>query len=182
MRVLGAIVQALMLPMLHARHDYPLCCSMAGHLICDHDAQRRTLLLEQFAQQALSRFGITPTLDQDVEHDPMLVHGAPEPVLPARNADHDLIKVPLVPGHGQTPPDLIGITLPELQRPLAYRLMADLDSASISSSMRRLSGNRKYNQTAWLITSAGKRWRRSEDDVVVSSLTNSSTRVTVRLS
>jgi hypothetical protein len=28
-------------------------------------------------------------------------------------------------------------------------------SASISSTIRRLSGNRKYNQTAWLITSAG---------------------------
>ena len=32
-------------------------------------------------------------------------------------------------------------------------------AASISSTMRKLNGNRKYNQTAWLITSAGKRWR-----------------------
>ena len=31
-------------------------------------------------------------------------------------------------------------------------------AASISSTMRRLSGNRKYSQTAWLITSAGKRY------------------------
>jgi hypothetical protein len=31
-------------------------------------------------------------------------------------------------------------------------------AASISSTMRRLSGNRKYSQTAWLMTSAGKRY------------------------
>ena len=31
-------------------------------------------------------------------------------------------------------------------------------AASISSTMRRLSGNRKYNQTAWLMTSAGNRY------------------------
>src|SRR3954447_11729846 len=31
-------------------------------------------------------------------------------------------------------------------------------AASISSAMRRPSGNRKYNQIAWLMISAGKRW------------------------
>jgi hypothetical protein len=31
-------------------------------------------------------------------------------------------------------------------------------AANISSTIRRLSGKRKYSQTAWLITSAGKRY------------------------
>ena len=31
-------------------------------------------------------------------------------------------------------------------------------AASISSTMRSPSGKRKYSHTAWLITSAGKRW------------------------
>src|SRR4051812_26262450 len=31
-------------------------------------------------------------------------------------------------------------------------------AASSSSTMRRPSGNRKYNQIAWLMISAGKRW------------------------
>src|SRR4051812_9831940 len=31
-------------------------------------------------------------------------------------------------------------------------------AASSSSTMRRLSGNRKYSQIAWLMISAGKRW------------------------
>jgi hypothetical protein len=33
----------------------------------------------------------------------------------------------------------------------------DATSASISSTMRRLSGKRKYSHTAWLMTSPGKR-------------------------
>lgn len=35
-------------------------------------------------------------------------------------------------------------------------------AASISSTIRRPSGNRKYNQMAWLMTSAGKRWRANQ--------------------
>jgi hypothetical protein len=50
-------------------------------------------------------------------------------MLPARNADHHLIEVPFVPGRGQTPPDLVGIALPELQRPLPHGLVADLDAS-----------------------------------------------------
>jgi hypothetical protein len=44
------------------------------------------LLLEQLAQQPLGRLGIAPALDQDVEHGPVLIDGAPEPMLPARDA------------------------------------------------------------------------------------------------
>ncbi len=47
----------------------------------------------------------------------------------AGDGDHDLIEVPLVPGCGQTPPDLARNALAELQRPLPHRLMADLDAA-----------------------------------------------------
>jgi hypothetical protein len=50
-------------------------------------------------------------------------------MLSARNADHDLIEVPPVPRCRQTPPDLIGITLPELQRPLPRSFVADLDAS-----------------------------------------------------
>jgi hypothetical protein len=30
-------------------------------------------------------------LNQDVEHDAVLIDGAPQPMLPARDADHDLV-------------------------------------------------------------------------------------------
>jgi hypothetical protein len=46
------------------------------------------MLLEQLAQQALGGLRVAAALDQDVEHHPMLVDGAPEPMLPARVAEH----------------------------------------------------------------------------------------------
>src|SRR4051794_30918869 len=62
MRVLGSIVQALVLSMLNARHDLPLCRPVAGQLISDHDARRPALPLQQLAEQALGGALIAPAL------------------------------------------------------------------------------------------------------------------------
>ena len=59
----------------------------------------------------------------------MLVDGAPEPVLPARDIDRDLIEVPFVTRGRKTPADLVRKTLAKLQRPLPHRLMADHDAS-----------------------------------------------------
>jgi hypothetical protein len=91
MTVFGSIVQAFMLPMLHARHDNPLCGGVARQLIGDHHTRSDALLLEQLAQQALGRLRVAPALDQNVEYDSMLVHGAPEPMFSARDADYHLV-------------------------------------------------------------------------------------------
>jgi hypothetical protein len=48
----------------------------------------------------------------------MLVHGSPKPVLPARDIDRHLIKVPFIPSYRRTPADLIGKALAEFQGPL----------------------------------------------------------------
>src|SRR3954471_3190735 len=118
-----------MLPMLNARHDLPLCRTVAGQLISDHDARRPALPLQQLAQQALGGALITPALDQHVEYDAVLVHRAPEPVLLAGDLQYDLIQVPLVSGTGQPPPDPVGELLAEPERPLPHRLVADDDAA-----------------------------------------------------
>jgi hypothetical protein len=60
---------------------------------------------------------------------PVLIDGAPEPMLLARDADRNLIKVPFVSGYGKTPADLLGEALAELQRPLPDRLVADRDAS-----------------------------------------------------
>jgi hypothetical protein len=59
----------------------------------------------------------------------MLIHSAPEPMLPARDADHNLIEMPLVSDGRQPPTDLVGEALAELHRPLPHGLMADQDAA-----------------------------------------------------
>lgn len=59
----------------------------------------------------------------------MLVHRPPQPVLLAGDADHNLIKMPFIPGCWKTAADLVGEVLAELQRPLPHRLMADQEAA-----------------------------------------------------
>ncbi len=118
-----------MLPMLDARDDDLLGGSITSQLVGDHHARSDALLLEKLAQQALGGLRVAAALDQDVEHDPVLVHGAPEPVLLAGDADHNLIKMPFVTGCRKTSPDLVGEALAELQGPLPHRLMADQDTS-----------------------------------------------------
>ena len=90
-----------MLAMLDAGHDLSLGRAIARKLIGDHHARSKALLLEQLAQQPLGCFSIAAALDQDIEHDPVLIYGTPEPVLHPGDPDGDLVQVPLVPGAGQ---------------------------------------------------------------------------------
>src|SRR3954454_4547186 len=46
-RVFCPVVETLMLPVLNARHDLPLCRPIAGQLISDHDTRRPHLPLQQ---------------------------------------------------------------------------------------------------------------------------------------
>ena len=159
MAVFRSIVQALMLPMLDTGHDLSFCGTVAREFVRDHHPRRDALLPEQLSQQAFGRLCIAAALDQDVEHDAVLIDGSPEPMLLARDADHDLIKVPLVSGCRKTPADLVGKALTEFQRPPTYGLVADEDAADRQHLLdhAQAQGKRKYNQSAWLITSAGKR-------------------------
>ena len=91
MAVLGTIVQTFMLSVFNTGHHDPLRGGIARQLIGDHHTRCDALLLEQLAEHAFGGFGIAPALHQNVEHDPVLVHGAPEPMLPAADADHNLV-------------------------------------------------------------------------------------------
>jgi len=82
-------------------------------------------------------------------------------MLLACNADHHLIDVPCVSGCWKTAADPVGKALAELQRPLPHGLMADEDAPGGRHLLNhpQAERERKYNHTARLITSAGKRWR-----------------------
>src|SRR4051794_18257330 len=149
-----------MLAMLDTRHHLPLGRPVARELVCDHDAGRPALPLQQLAQQALGSPLVPPALDQHVEHHPGLIHGTPEPMLHPADLDDDLTEVPLVSGAGQSPPDPFGERLAELERPLPDGLVTDHDAACRQHLLDHAQAERKrkYSHTAWLITSAGKRW------------------------
>src|SRR4051795_6479614 len=67
--------------MLDRGHDLTLRGPVAGQLVCDHHTRGPALLLEQLAEQAFGGPLVAPALDQNVEHDPILIDGPPEPVL-----------------------------------------------------------------------------------------------------
>jgi hypothetical protein len=92
----------------------------------------------------------------------MLIDSAPELMFPAADRDHNLVQVPMSPRAGARRRMRLDYSRPNFSAQL--RTVSWLTSisrdASISSIIRRLSGNRKLSQTAYPITSAGKRWRR----------------------
>ena len=104
----------------------------------DVTADFRSLLM------SCCRATVSSTLDQDVENDAVLIDGVPEPVWLAGDRDDDLIHMPFVAASRRAPADLIGECLAELLPPLAHGLVTQIPrAASISSTMRRLRGNRK---------------------------------------
>jgi hypothetical protein len=131
MRVLRAIVQIAALSMLNLRKELPARHTVASQLI-GHD--HAWLILEDFQQpskKAFGRIGIPPWLNENVEHDAVLVHGAPEIVLHSLDPDEHLIHVPLVPRSWPAAAQAICECLAKLLAPPTNRLIRD-DNATFS--------------------------------------------------
>src|SRR3954454_25402677 len=78
--------KTFMPPMLDRRHHLTLRGAVARQLVRDHDTRHAGLALQQLAEQAFGGRLVPPLLDENVEHDPILVDGSPEPML--RSPDH----------------------------------------------------------------------------------------------
>ena len=78
MTVLGTVVQALVLSVLDPGHDRSCRRAVASQLVGNHHTWCPPLPLHQLAQQALGGSGVAAALDEDVEHDAILVDSAPE--------------------------------------------------------------------------------------------------------
>src|SRR4051812_21257702 len=118
-----------MLPVLDPGQNILLGSAVAGQLVGDHDTRRTHLLLQQLAQQAFSGGLVAPALDENIEHEPVLVHRPPEPALHPSDLHCNLIEVPFIAGSRQPAADLVGECLAKFQAPLPYGLMADDDAA-----------------------------------------------------
>lgn len=107
--------------------------------------------------------GVPSSLDQNLENEAVLVDCAPQPMCLTRDRDDDFIQMPFVAASRRTLADRVSEGLAAFLPP--WRTVSHGTqiprAANLSSTIRRLKGNRKYSQTAWLITSGGKRWRRS---------------------
>src|SRR5690349_12666888 len=75
-RVLSAVVEIATSPVPDIRHDRALRCAVAAQAVGDQAARLVLQTTEQPLEKALGRIGIGAPLDQDVEHDAMLVASA----------------------------------------------------------------------------------------------------------
>jgi hypothetical protein len=98
MRGFGAVVQKSALSMFDVGEDLMLCRAVAFQLV-SHDHPRHVLqALQQPLEETLRRLRVAAALNEDVEHDAVLIHGTPEIMLLALDPDEHLVQVPYVDG------------------------------------------------------------------------------------
>jgi len=83
------------------------------------------LCLQQSLEETFGGFAVTPFLNQNIEHNSILVHRAPQIMKFAPDADEDLIQVPLVARSGTPPTQTVRETLAELLAPATDRFVRD---------------------------------------------------------
>src|SRR3981081_231377 len=99
--------------------------AVASQLI-GHDHARDILkALQQPSKEVLRGFGVSPWLNQDVEHNAVLIHGTPKIVLHTLDPDEHLVHVPLVSRPWSAASQAAREGLAKLLAPLTNRLIGD---------------------------------------------------------
>src|SRR4051812_37224826 len=133
-------------PMLDRGHHLTFRGAVARQLVGDHHTRHAGLALQQLPQQAFGGPLVPPLLDKNVEHRPILVNSPPEPVLLAADHQAHFVQMPLVSRTGGSRRRIwLANAWPNLRahcRTVSW-LTTIPRAASISSTMRRLSGNRR---------------------------------------
>jgi hypothetical protein len=95
-RVLGAIVQIAMLPMFDTRQYLALRGAEALELIGYDDTWHVLAPFEELAQELLCGLLVPPPLHQDIEHDAVLIHSAPQIMALTVEREKHFIQMPLL--------------------------------------------------------------------------------------
>ena len=114
--------------MLNLGKQLALSHTVASQFI-GHDHARNILkAFKQSSEETFGCFGITPRLNEDVEHDTVLIHGTPQIVLHALKPDEHLIEVPLITGPRTAAAQSAGKILAEFLAPTPNGLIGDDDT------------------------------------------------------
>ena len=127
--VFWPIVQVVVLPVFDAREALSLRRAVAFQPIGDNDPWHVPASFEELAEELLGCMLVPPTLHQDIEHSPVLIHSPPEIMALPIDRKEDFIQMPLVAWLRASASELIGISLAEFPTPLADRLIGDDDPA-----------------------------------------------------
>ena len=97
---------------------------VGSELVGDHDALRRAGGLEDLRHEPARRAAVSSTLNQNVEHEAVLIYRTPQPIWLSGDRNDDFIEMPFVAPRRSPVADLIGKGIAELHRPLTYGLVA----------------------------------------------------------
>jgi len=114
---------------LNGREQCTLRHAIAAQFVGDEDTRRILQAFQQALEKALCRPCIAAALHQDIQHDAVLIDGAPEVVPHTLDPNEHLIEVPLVTRPGSPPAKIIRKACAELQAPLPDALIGDLYTA-----------------------------------------------------
>jgi hypothetical protein len=127
--IFRAVVQIAVLAMFHPRQDLALRGGIALQRIRDDHPRHVGQAFEQLAEELLRGLLVPATLDENVQHVAVLIHGTPQVMPDPINGEKHLVQVPFIPWPRSPAPELIGIGLSEFPAPLPYCFVGDDDSA-----------------------------------------------------
>ena len=128
MRVLSPVVQVSAGPVPCLGRDLAVRDTVTAKAIGDDAAGLELDTSQQALEEALRCRGVPPLLHQDVEHDPVLVHCAPEIAQHAVDSQEYFIEMPGGARLGPTSPELAGELSAELEAPPPHTLAGDDDA------------------------------------------------------
>jgi hypothetical protein len=80
-RILRPIIQPFVGVMLDTQHDLSPCCAIGSQLIGDDHTGHPSLTLQELAPQSLGGLGISAALNENLQHETVLINCAPQPLL-----------------------------------------------------------------------------------------------------
>jgi hypothetical protein len=128
-RIVRSVVQSFVAPMLSPR-EHPLDGRhITRQFVRDNYSWLTTSCCEHAPQEGDGRLFVASFLDEDVQHEPILIYRSPQPVLPPADLQLHLVDVPFVGPSRPSPTKLLGVGRAELAAPEADRFITDLDAA-----------------------------------------------------
>ena len=125
MRVFSAVVKVAALSVLGIGQKFALGDTITLQLVGDKNARFILQPLQQALKEALCGPGTAAALDQDVEHNSVLIYCTPEVVQLTLDPDENLIEMPLVARPGPPAAETVGEALAELAAPTPDALVGD---------------------------------------------------------
>ena len=104
MRVLRAVVQMPVLPVRNARHHHSPGHTVTAELVSNNDSRFTPGCPQQPAEEANGGKPIPPGLDQNIEHNTVLIDSSPQIMRDTIDLEEDFIQMPFIAGPGTPSP------------------------------------------------------------------------------